>query len=124
MRKRSSSTVRVYFPELSRDELIVRLGRAAERLSKLLDLKKVVLFGSWARGKYTAFSDVDVLIVYGGRKVGDNYLVCSRIFRVPRIELFVYAEDEYVKLRSSGSSICREVERHGIEVWPRPPTLK
>ena len=68
MRERSSSSVRIYYPRFGRDELIERLRRCAEELSKKLPLKRVILFGSYASGRQTAASDVDVLVVYEGKR--------------------------------------------------------
>jgi predicted nucleotidyltransferase len=110
--------VKVFFPKLNRDKLIGKLRRAAELASSVLDIKKVILFGSWAKGNYTAFSDVDVLIIYGGKKIKDDYSLISKVFRIPNIELFVYTEDEYVKLKSLESSIVKEAEKHGVKIWP------
>ena len=69
----------------------------AERLPELqqkLPLLKVVLFGSYAKGNYTAGSEVDVLVVYRGSPRLDAYEIVWRTLRIPRLEPLVYAEEE------------------------------
>jgi predicted nucleotidyltransferase len=113
LQERSSDTVRVFFPKLNRDQLICKLRRAAELASRVLNIKKVVLFGSWAKGNYTAFSDVDILVNYAGKKIKNDLSIISKVLRIPNIELFVYAEEEYVKLRSLENLIVKEAKNTG-----------
>jgi len=69
----------------------------AERLPELqqkLPLLKVVLFGSYAKGNYTAGSDVDVLVVYRGSPRPDAYEIVWETLRIPRLEPHVYSEEK------------------------------
>ena len=118
MRERSSSSVRIYYPRFSRGELIEKLRRCAEELSKKLPLKRVILFGSYASGRQTAASDVDVLVVYEGeRDKREVYDLCWDLIGLPNLELHLYSEDEYLKLRKSKHSIIWEAENKGITIW-------
>jgi len=118
MREESSSSVRIYYPRFSRGELIERLRRCAEELSKKLPLKRVILFGSYASGRQTAASDVDVLIVYEGeRDKREVYDLCWDLIGLPNLELHLYSEDEYLKLRKLKHSIIWEAESKGIIIW-------
>ncbi|RLI06938.1 hypothetical protein DRO32_04745 [Candidatus Bathyarchaeota archaeon] len=60
----SSSTVRIFWPELNREELIKRIREGIKSVLNVLPITKVVLFGSYARARHTAASDVDLLVVY------------------------------------------------------------
>jgi len=73
MPNRSSSSVRVVYPRFSREELVERLRRDVPSLAEALPLKRVVLFGSWASGRATAHSDIDLLVVYTGPSREDAY---------------------------------------------------
>ena len=118
MREESSSSVRIYYPRFSRGELIEKLKRCAEELSKKLPLKRLILFGSYASGRYTAASDVDVLVVYEGeRDKREVYDLCWDLIGLPNLELHLYSKEEYLKLRKLKHSIVEEAERNGIIVW-------
>jgi len=110
--------VRIYYPRFSRGELIEKLRRCAEELSKRLPLKRVILFGSYASGRQTAASDVDVLVVYEGKRdKREVYDLCWDLIGLPNLELHLYLEDEYLKLRKSKYSIVWEAENKGIVIW-------
>ena len=70
-RRRSSASVRVFYPRRARDEVI---GLARDRLAALaehLPPERFVLFGSYARGNYMVASDVDLVVVYRGPRRED-----------------------------------------------------
>jgi len=98
--------------------LIERLRRCAEELSRKLPLKRVILFGSYASGRQTAASDIDVLIVYKGqRDKREVYDLCWDLIGLPNLELHLYSEEEYLKLRKLKHSIIWEAENRGITIW-------
>lgn len=66
MQKRSSSSVKVFYPEFNQSDLLQTLKERIEGLNKELPLIKVILFGSYAKGNFTVGSDVDLLIIYKG----------------------------------------------------------
>lgn len=46
-----------------RQEMYERLQKISERLKREYHAEKVILFGSYATGKYTRDSDVDILVI-------------------------------------------------------------
>src|SRR5437879_13009138 len=94
MRSSSSGSVKVFWPRHSREELIARRRRGMPALAEQLPLKRAVLFGSWAKGRATAFSDVDLLIVYGDPPRSDAFAQVRGAIDVPGLEPHVYAESE------------------------------
>jgi predicted nucleotidyltransferase len=72
-----------------------------------LPLKKVILFGSYAKGNYTAASDVDLLVVYGGGERRDGYAVCKKTLKIPHLEPHVYSEREYVEMKETVDTMTR-----------------
>jgi len=108
MLKESSSSVRVYYPPFSRQQLIQRLREHIGALGKELPLLLVVLFGSYAKGNYTVASDVDLLVVYRGRKKKNAFAVVKKIIAIPRLEPHVYSESEYKGVRSSISRMIED----------------
>jgi predicted nucleotidyltransferase len=107
MLKGSSSSVRVYYPPFNTQQLIQKLKERLEILEEKLPLLLVVLFGSYAKGNYTAASDVDLLVVYEGGERKDAFAVVKRTISIPRLEPHVYSENEYEELKGT---ICRMIE--------------
>lgn len=101
MRKRSSSSVRVFYPKLDRTELLRILSHGLQELEAKLPLVRVVLFGSYARGDYTVGSDVDLLVVYQGLPQPNAYATVRKLLNVPRLEPHLYTEDEYRSLKET-----------------------
>lgn len=63
MRERSSSSVGVKVFKLDYDYVLREVKSYAEKIVGRGLAKLVVLFGSLAKGTYTPFSDIDILIV-------------------------------------------------------------
>lgn len=61
----------------------------------------VVLFGSYAKGNYTAGSDVDLLVVCKGEKRDDAFSLVKKVLSIPRLEPHVYTEDEYRQMEET-----------------------
>ncbi len=95
MPRRSSSSVRVFYPRLDRAELLRTLKDGLARLEAVLPVRRVVLFGSYAKGTYTVASDVDLLVVYAGESRPDAYALTRRALNIPRLEPHLYTETEY-----------------------------
>ena len=98
MQRPSSSSVRVFYPEFDRDELLEKLRDGVARLEMLLPLRRVVLFGSWARGRQTAASDIDLLVVYEGAARDDAYRLVRKTLDIRGLEPHVYTVDEAASL--------------------------
>ncbi|GAC1335324.1 MAG: nucleotidyltransferase domain-containing protein [Chloroflexota bacterium] len=104
--------MRVVYPRFSRDELIERLRRDIPILFEVLPLERVVLFGSWASGRATAFSDIDLLVVYAGRPREDAYKTVRQCLLLRGLEAHVYAAEEAAQLDDT----LDRMTRHGIEL--------
>src|SRR3990170_7801764 len=85
MRRGSSSSVKISYPRYSRQEVLNRLAAGVIALQQRLPLKRVVLFGSYASGRFTAASDIDVLVVYEGEPRPDAFALIKRTLDLPRI---------------------------------------
>ena len=99
MRKESSSSVRIFYPRFSREDLIQKLREGISRLILELPLSLAVLFGSYAEGNYTVASDVDFLVVYKGKERRDAYKTVKKTMNIPLLEPHVYSEHEYKRLK-------------------------
>lgn len=119
MPKESSSSVRVYYPQFDRQQLIRRLKEDLEALKEKLPLLLVVLFGSYAKGNYTVASDVDLLVVYEGKDRKDAFATVKKTISIPRLEPHVYSESEYEEVKET----IRKMTRDGITLFKRRETI-
>ena len=117
MPKKSSNTVKIYYPEFSGEEVIEKIRDRINELLKKLPIKSVILFGSYAENRYTAASDIDLLIVYEDPKRNDAYNICWDELGIPQLQLHVYTSSEFKKLEASGSILPKEVKKKGIVIW-------
>jgi len=104
----SSSSVKVFYPELDTQEVVRRIRERLPLLEERLPLTTVVLFGSYAKGSYTVASDVDLLVIYRGRPRGDAFQLVKRSLGIPRLEPHVYAKEEYLALKDILEAMARE----------------
>jgi uncharacterized protein len=115
MRSKSSGSVRIFYPKWTRGALIQRLRDRLPLLGDCLPLVRVVLFGSYAQGKATAASDVDLLVVYDGEQRDDAYILVRKALDVRGLEPLVYARSEYAVIRSS----LDRMSRNGVVLFSR-----
>lgn len=114
MRSESFGSVRVFWPLYDRQELIALLREKVRLLATILPLKRVVLFGSWAKGRATAFSDIDLLVVYAGPARGDAYEVVRQCIALRGLEPHVHAEGGAAKM----SGTLDRMAKDGIDLFP------
>lgn len=60
----------------------------------MLPVRRVALFGSWAEDRATAFSDIDLLVVYADPPRDDAYVLLRRHLPLRGLEPHVYSETE------------------------------
>ena len=100
------------------------LNQVVKRLVKTYHPLKIYLFGSYAWGKPTEESDLDLLIVvdrseqneYQRAVAGHNALWGLGI---PK-DLLVYTKKEFETEAADVTSLCHKVTREGIEVYAKP----
>jgi predicted nucleotidyltransferase len=112
MREESYGSVRVFWPSYSRESLVAELRDGIRTLARRLPLQRAVLFGSWARGRATAFSDIDVLVVYEGppRDVASHLV--SETLPLRGLEAHVYSTSEAEQI----SDVLERMSRDGVNL--------
>ena len=90
----------------------MRLREGVAALRQVLPLF-VVLFGSYARGRQTVASDIDLLVVYAGAVRGDAYALIRHTLDLRRLEPHVYAEEEYAQVSATPECMIQD----GITVY-------
>lgn len=108
MGKKSSSSVRIYYPRFSKQDVIQRCSKGLEELGRKVPLVLVALFGSYARGNYTVASDVDVLVVYDGEEREDAYLTVKRALSIPNLEPHVYTRAQFEQMKETIQAMLRD----------------
>lgn len=108
MQRKLSSSVRVFYPEFNREEIISRIKQSFAALQEKLTLRLVVLFGSYSKGNYTVASDIDLLIVYKGRARKDAYSICRKTVGIPRLEPHMYSESEYEEMKQTVDKMIKD----------------
>ena len=99
------------------DEIMRAVYRLKERLLPGLAIKRMFLYGSYARGNFSDYSDIDVCIIADG--IQDNFSSMLDIAPIavhidPRIEAVVFSAQEYAEEPSVG--LLGEIKRSGIEI--------
>lgn len=69
-------------------------------LDERLPLVRVVLFGSWAAGRHTPASDVDLLVIYRGEQREEAFRVVKTTLALPGLEPHVYTHHEAETMRN------------------------
>ena len=113
MPNESSSSVRIFYPNYNKEEIIERIKDALNELNEKIELSKVVLFGSYAKGNYTAASDIDLLVVYRGNPEEDPFRLVKKTLHISRLEPHIYREDEYEKAKD----VVEKMEKDGVVLW-------
>jgi predicted nucleotidyltransferase len=114
MRSRSSPSVKVFSPPYSREEVIELLRLRLPSLNKHLPLQRAVLFGSYARGNYTAFSDIDLLVVYAGPPRENAFALTVKTLALRGLQPHVLSEEEFQRVEG----VWKRMLEGGVELWP------
>ncbi len=72
-----------------------------------MPVKRAVLFGSYAKRRHTIASDIDLLIVYAGRRRDDAYALVKRTLKICRLEPHVCAEEDYPRMETTVERMIR-----------------
>ena len=115
-RTETTARVKVTYPALGRVDVVERLRKARATLEKKLPISRMILFGSYAQDRYTAGSDIDVVVVYMGRERDDAYKTVVDEIGLPRLEARVYTEREFDELMVNSPKSAEMFAREGIEI--------
>jgi len=92
------------------------------------DLRRVVLFGSKARGDFHAESDLDILVVVRTTKADYRRLWNEMVDMAWRVELtfgvvislIIKDLADYDVMRAHQLLLARNIERDGVDLWTLP----
>ena len=90
----------MFYPRWTREELLLRLEEGLKALEKEVPLLEAWLFGSWARGRASVGSDVDLLLLYQGPRREDLHRLARKAFPGLPLELHASTEEEAARLEA------------------------
>jgi len=114
MPKVLSGSVKVFYPRFKLPELVKLLRDRVQGLAEILTLRRVVLFGSWAEGKETVFSDIDLMVIYAGLPREDAFKLVKQHMNLRGLEPHVFSEDEADNLKMTLDRMAKA----GIVLYP------
>jgi len=114
MQKKSSTSVRVFYPKFNKAQIIESLKTRLPLLDKKLPLLRAVLFGSYAKGNYTVASDIDLLIIYKGKQRQDAFAICKKTLGISGLEPHIYSEGEAEEVKERIERMIKD----GIVLFP------
>ena len=104
--------------EILRDEAVLKVRKFGGCIKNYYKVHKLILVGSYARGDFDAWSDIDVLVVVDD-DIDKNPLtrldkIIECMKRYPDIEPIILTSEEYIKLRTKRNPLIIEAEKIGI----------
>jgi predicted nucleotidyltransferase len=109
--------VKIFSPEYTREEVVDALRAKTPQLLERLPLRWVVLFGSYANGSYTAFSDIDLLVVYAGGPREDAFAIAKRTYGLRGLEPHVLSEEEFAAMLPTWQRMLQR----SVNIWGQNP---
>lgn len=94
--------------------------RVVKIIAEAIHPQKIILFGSRAMGTARPDSDLDLVVVYAGKK--SKRQVKLDIHRLmepesPPIDLFVLSPEELLRQRHVANTLAREVAERGVTIY-------
>lgn len=116
MLKKSSNSVKIFFPKFNREEVVTEISKRITELHEKLHLDKVIIFGSYAKGNYTVASDIDLLIVFDNEKINENevYKCLMKSIQLPRLELHIISKKDFNNYKKT--KWIKTIEEEGIKI--------
>jgi predicted nucleotidyltransferase len=98
------------------------IKRYIKKVEPFIKIKKVILFGSWAKGKAKRDSDLDIIIISPDFKRMDfmeRLILLSKMrgeeFMSPGMDIFGYTREEFQKLIKE-SIVLEEAKQEGVVI--------
>jgi predicted nucleotidyltransferase len=97
---------------------------------KVSDPYKIILFGSYAAGKETEHSDIDLMVILDNNDISQTYeerqkkkLYIRKLVREinyrKALDILVYSKEELKKLREYGNYFIEEIEKTGKVIYEK-----
>lgn len=91
-----------------------------KKILETVNVKKIILFGSYAYGEPTKYSDIDLLIVEEKvqSKINEKLIIKNSLknIKIPK-DIIVISEGEYEFYKNDFGSVIKEACDKGTELW-------
>lgn len=100
---------------------MMSIGEIREKLSVLKDnkaIRKIILFGSYARGDVSRKSDMDMVVIMDtDKRFFDRYELCDRLYDLfdTGLDIFPYTEEEFSRI--SHRPFIKTIKKEGVLVY-------
>jgi predicted nucleotidyltransferase len=84
---------------------------------------RVIVFGSWARGRADVYSDLDVVVVEETDKRFLRRLDDWDFVPQMGCDVLVYTPEEFASMQARGNAFIQNIVREGITVYARPERM-
>ena len=107
-----------------RTSALTVINKFIQAAGKKIDIKKVVLFGSHATGRFHTWSDIDIAVIsddFEGMNKKDRLIMLSKIAweqKITEVDALGYTEAEFAT--ESPLDLVAEIKEHGIVVYEKP----
>lgn len=102
-----------------KEDLIRELEEFKQRLSKELQLNKMILFGSYSRGDYSKYSDADLIVVSPAFAREKSWKRPRHLYKHWRhkypVDFLCYTPEEFEE-RKNQASLVRQALKEGVEI--------
>ena len=113
MPSESSHSATISWPTRDRDDLVDAVRATLPALRDALPVVRVLLFGSYATGRATVASDVDLLVVYEGPPREDAFATVKKTVPVRGLEPHVFTVEE----ADAQSALLDRMTRSGLLIF-------
>jgi uncharacterized protein len=96
-------------------KIIKSVEKFAEIVNKEFNVKKIILYGSYAKGTSTDYSDIDVAVIFD-RYDGDVLKANSRLFSIVR-DIDVRIEPVLLEMQNDRSGFIDSISKYGKVVY-------
>lgn len=100
---------------------MMSIGEIREKLTVLKDnkaIRKIILFGSYARGDVSRRSDMDMVVIMDtDKRFFDRYELCDRLYDIfdTGLDIFPYTEEEFSRI--SHRPFIKTIKKEGVLVY-------
>ncbi len=101
---------------MDKEEIISRVKKFAELAAKEFKVKKVILYGSFVKGNFTEYSDIDVAVILESMPED----VLSSEFKLYKLRRNIdhRIEPLIFETGKDKSGFLEEIMRTGLEIYP------
>jgi predicted nucleotidyltransferase len=121
MPRKSTNSVKIKYPP-SEKTLINLLEEHIQGLIEVVpSIKKVILYGSYARKNPHYGSDVDLLFIVNKRTKNDFEIIYERLFDISfdyEWSPIIITKERFRELKQDDTPFIQKILKEGIRLWP------